>query len=376
MTGRITFGMAAGDIQGGLYKNYGKLHDVMNQVSTQKRIQRPSDDSVGTWQALRLRSGISSNDQYQRNISDGTGWLSVSDASLNTGNDVIQGIRQLGMQASNDTYGATERKGIQMEVRQLLEQMVTISNTNYNGRYIFSGNQTQIPPYDVQMGAATEIPVVPGQAIPLTDPRLTDSQGKNPAVSHMIPGSVNITGLTERVDYDVDYVGGSITFRNTPSVLAQGTANVGFDWIHRTDLDISGKVERETQQGIVQAINVNADDVFGTPGDSDSFASVIRLMEGLQHNDSDKLRNSIDGVDQALMRLVHAQTLSGAVQNRMDGSATSLRSANLELTTQQGLVEDVDLAQAATDLSQRQQIYEASLQVAAKIIQPTLMQFL
>ena len=376
MTGRITFGMAAGDIQGGLYRNYGKLHDVMSQVSSQKRIQKPSDDSVGTWQALRLRAGIASNDQYQRNISDGTGWLSVSDASLNTGNDVIQGIRQLGMQASNDTYGAMERKGIQVEMRQLLEQLVTISNTNYNGRYIFSGNQTQVPPYDVQMGASSEVAVVPGQEVPLFDLHLSDSQGKNPAVSHMIPGSVGISGLSEGVDFDVDYVGGRIVFRDTPAVQAQSSARVGFDWIHRTDLDISGKIERETQQGIVQAINVSADDVFGTPGEDDSFASVIRLMEGLHRNDPHQLRSSIDGVDQALMRLVHAQTLSGAVQNRMDNSETSLRSSNLQLTTQQGLVEDVDLAQAATDLSQRQQIYEASLQVAAKIIQPTLMQFL
>lgn len=144
---RITYGMTNNHIQSGLAKNYQKLDHIMNQVSTQKRILTPSDDSVGTWQALRLRSDIGSNTQYKRNIDDGVGWLSVTDSALSSGNEVFQTIRELALEAASDTFGAAERKATLLETRQLLEQIVTVANSNYNGSYIFSGTQTQEPPF-------------------------------------------------------------------------------------------------------------------------------------------------------------------------------------------------------------------------------------
>lgn len=373
---RITYGMTNNHIQTGLSKNYGKLDQIMNQVSTQKRIQAPSDDSVGTWQALRLRSDISSNTQYKRNIDDGGGWLSVTDSALASGNDLFQRIRQLGLEAASDTYGATERKATLLETRQLMEQLVTIANSNYNGSYIFSGTQTQIPPYTVQADSRAQVIPEAGAVRSLVDLTGQDSTGKHPQVSNLIPGSVRIPGLEEGRDFTVDHVAGTVKFSDSLAVVSSEPLGVTFDWVRRTDLDLSGEVVRETQQGVVIPINVQADEIFGRAGSPDTFSSVIRLMEGMYRDDSGAIRNSIDGLDKSRDRFIHAQTIAGSIQNRMDTTTSTLTATNLELLRRQSAVEDVDLVQAAADLSQRQQVYEASLQVAAKIIQPTLMQFL
>ncbi len=373
---RITYGMTNNHIQTGLSKNYGKLDQIMNQVSSQKRIQVPSDDSVGTWQALRLRSDISSNTQYKRNIDDGAGWLSVTDSALASGNDLFQRIRQLGLVAASDTYGATERRATLLETRQLMEQLVTIANSNYNGSYIFSGTQTQIPPYTVQSDSLAKIIPEAGATRSLTDLTGQDSTGQHPVANNLIPGSVRIQGLEEGRDFTVDHVAGTVRFSDNLAITSADPLGVTFDWVRRTDLDLSGEVVRETQQGVVIPINVQADEIFGRAGYPDTFSSVIRLMEGMHRDDSGAIRNSMDGVDKARDRFIHAQTIAGSIQNRMDTTTGTLTATNLELMRRQSAVEDIDLVQAASDLSQRQQVYEASLQVAAKIIQPTLMQFL
>jgi flagellar hook-associated protein 3 FlgL len=374
---RITYGMTNNHIQTGLAKNYKQLDHIMNQVSSQKRIQTPSDDSVGTWQALRLRSDIGSNTQYKRNIDDGIGWLSVTDSALSSGNEVYQTIRELTLEAASDTYGPSERKAIMLQTRQLMEQIVTLANTNYNGSYIFSGTQTQQAPYSVQMDGKAEVTLLGGAAIALTDLNAVDSLGNHPVVKNLIPGSVSIPGMTEGTDYDVDYVAGTIAMRPRALPLeSESATTVRFDWVKRSDLDLSGQVLREAQQGVEIPVNVQADDVFGQANRPDSFSAIIRVMEGMHLNQSEKIRGSVDGLDQARNRFIHSQTIAGSLQNRMDLTTATLTSNNLELMKRQSAVEDIDLVQAASELSQRQQVYEASLQVAAKIIQPTLMQFL
>lgn len=375
MATRITYGMTNDGIQSGLSGNFQKLDHIMNQVSSQKRILAPVDDSVGTWESLRLRSDIGSNQQYQRNVSDADGWLSVSDSALNSGNNLLLRIRELALQAASDTYGPKERNANLLEARQQLEQVVSMANANFNGSYIFSGTQTQVPPFTLQKNATASVAVAAGTTVPLIDQTCQDSKGNYPTAVDLLPGSLSITGLTEGKDYDVDYVAGTLTFRSTPAVAAAGTANVNFDWVRRTDLDISGDINRQVQTGQVLPINVKADQAFGKAGE-DVFSAIIAAMKGMLLDDSGMIRDSVDGLDRSRDTFVHAQTVVGSIQNRTEATGEGLASTGLELTKRQSAVEDVDLAQAASELSQRQQVYQASLQVAAKIIQPSLLQFL
>jgi flagellar hook-associated protein 3 FlgL len=386
---RITYGMINANVQRGIQANAQRVDQSMTQLSTGKSIRRPSDDPVGASMALQLRTQLSKNDQYFRNMEDGLGWLSTTETSMGTGNGALQRARELAIQGANDTYGAKERAYQRNEVRGVLEEIVSIANTNFKGDYIFSGTQTQVPPFSLEKGSDLVRNVADANgralaAVPATlqlfDVSRTDSTtaSGNPAATLVIPGSLVVSGLTEGTDYVVDYTAGTITFQ-TPAAqaLAAGTGiAMSFERVRRTELDLSGTVQREVQQDTVAQINVNADQAFGTEAQGTTFSAIIDLMQGLHVNSGDEIRDSLQPLDDSMARFLSAQTLAGSRTNRLQFTESQNRDDKVVLTAESSRIEDVDFAQVISEFQNRQQVYQASIQVGSKIIQPTLADYL
>ena len=386
---RITYGMINANVQRGIQDNAQRVDQSMTQLSTGKSIRRPSDDPVGASMALQLRTQLSKNDQYFRNVQDGLGWLSTTETSMSTGNSALQRARELAIQGANDTYGAKERIYQRNEVRGVLEEIVSIANTNFKGDYIFSGTQTQVPPFSLEKGSDLIRNVVDANgralgAVPASlqifDTSRTDSTtaSGNPAATLVVPGSLVVSGLTEGTDYVVNYSAGTITFQ-TPAAQALA-AGVGiamsFERIRRSDLDLSGTVQREVQQDTTTQINVNADQAFGTDAQGTTFEAMIGLMQGLHVNSGDQIRASLQPLDDSLSRFLSAQTLAGSRTNQLQFMVSQNRDSKVVLTAESSRIEDVDFAKVISEFQNRQQVYQASIQVGAKIIQPTLSDYL
>jgi flagellar hook-associated protein 3 FlgL len=134
------------------------LQNVTTQLSTSEqelssgyKLNQPSDDPYGASQALKLRADLASNQQYQGNVSDANAWQSVADTALGDIGDSVQRARDLVIQGANDTNGPSDRTAIVTELTQLIDSIKTDANTQYAGRYIFSGTATNTQPY--QQGA-------------------------------------------------------------------------------------------------------------------------------------------------------------------------------------------------------------------------------
>ena len=126
------------------------LLDLVNsneQMSTQKRINRPSDDPSGTVQVLNTRSDISRLTQYESNIDQATGWLSQQDAVLTSVSTLTTSIEELAEQAATGTMTEDNREEIAAQVRQYFEQLISLANTQYSGAYLFSGQKTGTQSY-------------------------------------------------------------------------------------------------------------------------------------------------------------------------------------------------------------------------------------
>lgn len=385
---RITFGMMNGNVQTALQTNTQRLDDTMTKLSTGKMISRPSDDPVGTSSALHLRTQLSKQEQYYRNIQNGQGWLTTTETAMSTGNDTLQRVRELAIQGSNDTYTGVQRKYLGTEVRSLLEETVALANTTYKGEYLFSGTQTQAPPFTLDNGTDTITAAVDANgrsllAVPATLQLFNLSQTDattatgNPEVELVVPGTLNIAGLTEGTDYAVDYRRGLVTFQTAAaSTLAAGTGiQISYESIRRSDLDMTGSVLREVQQGTTSSVNVSPDIAFGR-GDETVFDSIIGLMQGLHTNTQSEIRASIDPVDKSMETFLRAQTLVGSRSNRMEFTSSQNRTDNTALTKQSSLVEDVDYAKVISDYQNIMQIYQASIKVGSEVIQPTLADYL
>ena len=133
------------------YLNYAtqRMSDVQQQLATNRRIDRASDDPTGAALAMQHRKNIAFESQMRRNLENGTAFLNVTESSLAGVTDLLQRARELTVQASNDTLGPNEKIQIGSEVNQIIEQLAQVANANFGGVYIFSGHQTQTPAYNV-----------------------------------------------------------------------------------------------------------------------------------------------------------------------------------------------------------------------------------
>ncbi|MEN9309304.1 MAG: hypothetical protein RL173_3236 [Fibrobacterota bacterium] len=386
---RITYGMISNDVQVGIQNNAVKLDELMTKLSTGKVLNQPSDDSVGVTKSLKLHSQSNRQDQYLRNIQDGQAWLSTSETALKSGNDVLQRANELAIQGSNGTYSAPERLYLRSEVRVLVDQMVSIANTTLKGDFIFAGTQTDTPPYSIESATDTLSNVENDNAelldtIPATvqlyDTTLRDSSTPtgNPPAKDILPGTMTIDGLVEGTDYTVDYKNGTVNFlTDTAGDLAavQGLT-INYDWIRRSEKDMSGSVNREVQQNMTIPVNVGPDQAFGGRTETSVFDALIGLMQGLHTNSPSQTQASMPEVQDSLKRLLQAQTTAGSRMNRLDTTQDQNRQDYTALQEQTSLIEDVDFAKTISDFQNRQQVYQASMQVGAKIIQPSLVNFL
>src|SRR5581483_11845889 len=99
MTMRVTQNSVTTLMLAGLQANQLRMSDVQAQLSSGRSINKPSDDPVGTGQAMEYRAQISRNNQYQRNAQDGLNWLGTADQALQTGVNILERLRVLTTQA-------------------------------------------------------------------------------------------------------------------------------------------------------------------------------------------------------------------------------------------------------------------------------------
>jgi flagellar hook-associated protein 3 FlgL len=144
---RITQNMLNRTLLSDLQNVQGKLSHTQQELSSGKSLMQPSDDPFATSRALQLQNELAQNEQYQRNVSEANSWQSVTDTALGNINDDVQRARDLVVQAANDTSGTSARNDIAAEITQLIDSIKTSGNTQYAGRYVFSGSATLTQPY-------------------------------------------------------------------------------------------------------------------------------------------------------------------------------------------------------------------------------------
>ncbi|MEK3865908.1 flagellar hook-associated protein FlgL [Paenibacillus sp. FSL H7-0716] len=149
---RVTSNMMNSQLLLNLNRNARTMNDTQLQLSSGRKINKPSDDPVGITYSLRYRAELSSNEQYTKNVDSALSWLDYNDTVLGQAGDVVQKIRELTVQAATGSNPQSALDSINEEVMQLKEQLVDIGNSTLNGKYIFNGEQYTTKPYDFAKG--------------------------------------------------------------------------------------------------------------------------------------------------------------------------------------------------------------------------------
>src|SRR5690625_4515746 len=143
---RVTQGMLSNNMLRNLMNSQERMSTYLEQLSTGKKISRPSQDPVVAVKGINYRKQVGQLEQYQRNTSELHNWIDNTDEALDKSNQELQRIREVGIQVNNDHYGPDEKESIRKEISQLQEHLVDVVNTNVNGKYIFNGTGTDTKP--------------------------------------------------------------------------------------------------------------------------------------------------------------------------------------------------------------------------------------
>lgn len=139
---RVTQKTMYNDMVGQMQKNLAGYMESVQQGSTQKKINRPSDDPAGTYRVLTTRIDLTNTAQYQENVDTAKGWLNLEDSVLSTRVPVvIRDLIELASQASTGTYDASQRKIMADQARQHFGSLLELANTEFEGKSIFAGHR-------------------------------------------------------------------------------------------------------------------------------------------------------------------------------------------------------------------------------------------
>jgi flagellar hook-associated protein 3 FlgL len=133
-----------------------QLKQAEEKVATGKNMNRPSDNPVGLVNALGLRNGLSRMEQYQRNMDMGKSWLDLSGTVVEQASNVAQQAQAIALNLQDGTQTPEMRSALATQVGLLLDQAVSLGNTQLSGKYIFAGYRTNAQPFTKSTSGGVE----------------------------------------------------------------------------------------------------------------------------------------------------------------------------------------------------------------------------
>ncbi|MDX2085805.1 MAG: flagellar hook-associated protein FlgL [Candidatus Melainabacteria bacterium] len=296
-----------------LQNNLGNLGRLQEKVSTGRNINRPSDDPVGLTRILDLKNTLSFDDRYLRNINQALSELNTTDSALSDVTNIVQRALELANQGANATQNDQNRDAIAGEIDQLINQLVQVANTKVGNVYVFSGVRTSTATYTRTGNAVTYNGTPPAQA-----------WQRNVEISSRILLPVNVNGQT--------VFGNVSTVAGPPEAIAAGSSGL--------------------------------------------FETMMELKLNLQQNDPDQVRARLDELQTNLGTVLGQQAIVGATANRLELTMNRLEGRKTIFSRDYAEIQEVDMAKTITDLQFQENIQQASLGVTARVLQPSLLNFL
>ena len=138
-------------------KQQAKVFETQEQLASGKKILRPSDDPALATAINSLKSQMDVNQRYLSNLNRMEDTLKMQETSVSGSVDIVSRIKELSVQAANDTYSAADRKSIAIEVKELISSVADLGNMRgTDDAYLFSGySQDKAPFLESSLGVVT-----------------------------------------------------------------------------------------------------------------------------------------------------------------------------------------------------------------------------
>jgi flagellin len=357
---------------------YGK---ALERLSSGLRINRAADDAAGLAVSEKLRTQVRGMQQAARNAQDGISMIQTAEGALVAVHDMLQRMRELSVQAANDTLSMNDRAQVNAEVQQLRSEVNAIAGrTKFNGQSLLSGSLV------TQLDATSELKPgsmlgTSGQAVPVT----VDISAARPGTTYQFSGAGASLTLTRTSD------GAAQTLALT-DIPANGTRTIDFSALG-IKITLQASQFGKLATGIVTDLSSAAWDTIVTaagagsanlqigPNSSDmvsvSFGQLDISPTGLtaldtaltNFNTTQTATNAqalITALDAAIDTVSTRRSGLGAMQNRLEYAIQSLKVGVENLSASESRIRDADVAEETTKMVAAQILTQAGTSVLAQ----------
>lgn len=366
-----------------------KLAKTQQQLSTGQRLLNPSDDPVGTVQSLELSRAQDQTSQYVRNADLLDSRLRLEESIVGSSIDVVQRIRELTIQANNDSQGNESRLSIASELRQQLDNLLSYANTkDSSGHYIFAGYQEGSTPFSKTASGyiyngddgRRELQIGPSRRMADGDPGsdvfmgILNGNGKfiaSASTANTGTGIINAGSVTDVQAFNRDNVSIRFSSASQYDIIDEGGAIIDSgNYLSGGDILVAGmsvSIKGEPAAG---------DEFSLAPSKrQDIFSMVESLAESLetprnnpsqraaQHNE---INTALSGFDRALDHLIQTQSSIGSRMESLQRQVDINQGASLQIAENLSMINDLDYAEAISRFSQQQTALQAAQQAFAK----------
>ena len=382
-----------------MFNVQNQYNSILEKMASQKRINRISDDPLGMTMLLDFRQAGASIDQYQRNIDNTSGWLSSTESKLSIVGDLLTKATELAVGQGTATVSAESRRVAAESVQQLKEEMLSLANSKYAGRYLFAGSRMDIDPFSsTSQPARIDVPTSAS----------ANSFDGTVAAGGSYTGTTNKTyalkivtgGILNDATYQVSSDGGktwgaelddlntgtvtlsdgiSLTFNDngTNHLAAEDLFHVhayGGGYYNGNNDDLILDIGR----GASVAYNVTGEAVFtGSNGaGTDIFESLDELKTALANNDQQGILAQVDRLKDAREQANFYVSKVGTTMNRLELAKNNLQDFSQKLVELTSNTEDADVAGLATSLAMKEIALKATYVTASKIGSNTILDFI
>jgi len=399
--------------QQNLGKSQSALQTSMERLSSGLRINSAADDAAGQAIANRMSAQTTGLAQAQRNANDGISVAQTAEGALNQVNDNLQRIRELTVQAQNDTNSPDDLASIQDEIGQRLGEIDRISQeTNFNGVKVLAENQE----FSIQVGAndgekitmnLKEInaetlnldsfdvtkPVVQSadfgasvseggtatakfSTADLAD--LADQSGATPLADVAADGGIYaksdgsgyVALASDGNYYDVDTSDASaLTFDSSGTAVDAADVDTESGAVDSVLADVT--LDTATNLGSSDLTEINDADGNGTgeflqaSGDG-TYNKVTIATDGTASAGEEVNVDPLKSLDGALSQVDSLRSELGAMQNRFDSAITNLSTTETNLSAARSRIEDADYAVEVSNMTRAQILQQAGTSVLAQ----------
>ncbi len=350
------------------FNSYRNLSVTQNQMSKSLeklssgfRINRAADDAAGLAISEGLRSQVGGLKVAVRNAQDGISVVQTAEGALTEVHSILQRMRDLAVQAGNDTNNGDARAAINGEVTQLRDELSRIANsTNFNGQKLLDGSANTL---SFQVGAGSN------------SSDNTISFNFDTADVSAVATALATGGGNEYAVITPTAVTGNWTF-STTGVVASSTVAMGAAGSFNTVQEVADHLNGDTGFSASFRATVNQDNELvvnatngGTlattaPGTGGAAGSAV--AGGISFATAADARNSIDAIDTQIKAISTARANLGAVQNRFEHTINNLNVAVENLSASESRIRDTDMASEMMNFTRAQILSQAGTAMLAQ----------